>query len=171
MENYRDAVTNLAQTTMRSEIGKLSLDNLFYERENLNKKIVSAIEQESQEWGVHSIRYEIKDIETPPKIEKAMNRQADSERKKRANILISEGEMIARNNIADAERQAIELVAQGKAEAIIAKAKAQGEALKSIDDALSQEGGMTAAQFIMGQRYIQAYKKLARKANTIVMPS
>lgn len=111
MENYRDAVTNLAQTTMRSEIGKLSLDNLFYERENLNKKIVSAIEQESQEWGVHSIRYEIKDIETPPKIEKAMNRQADSERKKRANILISEGEMIARNNIADAERQAIELVA------------------------------------------------------------
>lgn len=74
VENYRDAVINLAQTTMRSEIGKLSLDNLFSERENLNKRIVTAIEVESQEWGVHSIRYEIKDIETPPKIEKAMNR-------------------------------------------------------------------------------------------------
>ena len=74
VESYREAVTNLAQTTMRSEIGKLSLDNLFSERENLNKRIVSAIQKESMEWGVQSLRYEIKDIETPPKIEKAMNR-------------------------------------------------------------------------------------------------
>lgn len=171
VENYRDAVTNLAQTTMRSEIGKLSLDTLFFERENLNKRIVTAIEQESKEWGVHSIRYEIKDIETPPKIEKAMNRQADSERKKRANILISEGEMIARNNIADADRQAQVLVAEGKAEAIIVKAQAQGEALRQIDTAINQAGGMTAAQFIIGQRYIQAYRRLAKKSNTIVMPT
>lgn len=145
VENYRDAVINLAQTTMRSEIGKLSLDNLFSERENLNKRIVTAIEVESQEWGVHSIRYEIKDIETPPKIEKAMNRQADSERKKRANILMSEGEMIARNNIADAERQSQILIAEGKAQAIIAKAQAQGKALTQINDSLKQEHGMTAA--------------------------
>lgn len=129
VEHYREAITNLAQTTMRSEIGRLSLDTLFYERENLNKRIVTAIEQESMEWGVHSIRYEIKDIETPPKIEKALMRQADSERKKRANILISEGEMMARNNIADADRQAQVLVAEGKAQAIIDKAEAQGRAL------------------------------------------
>ena len=145
VENYRDAVTNLAQTTMRSEIGKLSLDTLFFERENLNKRIVEAIKIESVEWGVDSIRYEIKDIETPPKIEKAMNRQADSERKKRANILMSEGEMIARNNIADAERQSQVLIAEGKAQAIIAKAEAQGKALKQIDEALSKENGMKAA--------------------------
>jgi len=89
---------------MRSEIGQLALDQLFQEREKLNEKIVAAIEIESNEWGIHSIRYEIKDIEAPSGIEKAMNRQADSERKKRANILISEGEMIASINIADADK-------------------------------------------------------------------
>lgn len=106
VESYKDAVTNLAQTTMRSEIGKRSLDSLFEERETLNEKIVSAIEKESQEWGVHSIRYEIKDIEPPSAIQKSMVLQAEAERRKRASILTSEGEMLANINIADAEKQA-----------------------------------------------------------------
>jgi regulator of protease activity HflC (stomatin/prohibitin superfamily) len=104
VESYKDAVINLAQTTMRSEIGKLSLDSLFEERETLNERIVSAIEKESKEWGVHSIRYEIKDIEPPTAIQKSMVLQAEAERRKRASILTSEGEMLANVNIADAEK-------------------------------------------------------------------
>jgi len=91
---------------MRSEIGKLSLDSLFEERETLNERIVSAIEKESKEWGVHSIRYEIKDIEPPTSIQKSMVLQAEAERRKRASILTSEGEKLANINIADAEKQA-----------------------------------------------------------------
>ena len=100
------AMVNLAQTTMRSEIGKLSLDSLFEEREILNQRIVAAIEKESMEWGVHSIRYEIKDIEPPTAISKSMILQAEAERRKRAQILTSEGEKMANINIADAEKQA-----------------------------------------------------------------
>jgi regulator of protease activity HflC (stomatin/prohibitin superfamily) len=106
VESFKDAVINLAQTTMRSEIGRLSLDSLFQEREKLNEKIVSAIEKESKEWGVHSIRYEIKDIEAPNAIQKSMVLEAEAERRKRASILTSEGEKLANINIADAEKQA-----------------------------------------------------------------
>lgn len=89
---------------MRSEIGKLKFDHLFEERELLNERIVGAIEEESKQWGVHSIRYEIKDIEAPTAIQKAMVLQAEAERRKRASILASEGEMLANINIADAEK-------------------------------------------------------------------
>jgi len=106
VESYLDAVINLAQTTMRSEIGKLTLDTLFQERETLNERIVKAIEKDSIEWGVHSIRYEIKDIEPPSAISKSMVLQAEAERRKRASILTSEGEKLANINIADAEKQA-----------------------------------------------------------------
>lgn len=124
VESYMKAMVNLAQTTMRSEIGKLSLDSLFEEREILNQRIVSAIEKESIEWGVHSIRYEIKDIEPPTAINKSMVLQAEAERRKRAQILTSEGERSANINIADAEKQAQVLEAEGKAEAVILKAEA-----------------------------------------------
>lgn len=154
VERYFDAVQNLAQTTMRSEIGKLNFDKLFEERETLNERIVKEIEEESMAWGVHSIRYEIKDIEAPTAIQKAMVLQAEAERRKRASILASEGEMTANINLANAEKQAQILEAEGKAEAIILKAKAQGDALKSIEEALKSEGGQQAAQFIIGQRFI-----------------
>mmetsp|Transcript_24463 Transcript_24463/g.37936 ORF Transcript_24463/g.37936 Transcript_24463/m.37936 type:complete len:123 (-) Transcript_24463:169-537(-) len=121
---------NLAQTTMRSEIGKLSLDSLFEEREVLNDRIVKAIKVESKEWGVDSLRYEIKDIEPPTQIQKSMVLQAEAERRKRASILTSEGERQANINIADAEKQAQILEAEGKAEAIILKAEAQAQAVK-----------------------------------------
>jgi len=115
---------NLAQTTMRSEIGRLTFDSLFEERETLNERIVAAIEKESEQWGVHSIRYEIKDIEPPTQIQKSMVLQAEAERRKRASILTSEGEKLANINIANAEKQAQVLEAEGKASAIIAKAEA-----------------------------------------------
>lgn len=104
VESYMDAMVNLAQTTMRSEIGKLSLDSLFEEREVLNKQIIIAIEKESLEWGIHCVRYEIKDIEAPSNIQKSMVLQAEAERRKRASILTSEGERSANINIADAEK-------------------------------------------------------------------
>ena len=99
-----DAMINLAQTTMRSEIGKLSLDSLFEEREILNSRIINSIEKESIEWGIHCVRYEIKDIEPPNNIQKSMVLQAEAERRKRASILTSEGEKEANINIADAEK-------------------------------------------------------------------
>lgn len=97
--------------------------------------------------------------------------QAEAERRKRASILTSEGEKLANINIADAEKQAQVLEAEGKAQSIILKAEAQAEALKQIEDALAATGGKDAAQFILGQRYIQAYKNLARRSNTLIMPT
>jgi len=171
VEQWQQAMINLAQTTMRSEIGRLPLDSLFAEREVLNEKIVTAIEKESREWGVHSIRYEIKDIEPPEAVSKAMELQAVAERKKRANILESEGSRVANVNQADADKQAQVLEAEGKATATILKAEAQAKALSQIEEALQQEGGRDAAQFVLGQRYIEAYKKLGRQENTLIMPS
>lgn len=124
VESYKEAVMNLAQTTMRSEIGKMSLDSLFEERETLNQRIVLSVEKEAFEWGVHAIRYEIKDIEPPTAIQKSMVLQAEAERRKRASILTSEGDMMANVNIAEAEKQALVLEAEGHAQSIIVKAEA-----------------------------------------------
>ena len=134
VESYKTAIANLAQTTMRSEIGKLSFDSLFEERETLNERIVAAIEKEAQEWGVHTMRYEIKDIEPPAQIQKSMVLQAEAERRKRASILTSEGEKISNINVADAEKQAQILEAEGKSKALILKANAQAESLKLLEE-------------------------------------
>lgn len=116
VEDYLFAVSQLAQTTMRSEIGKLTLDTLFEERESLNAKIVEAIEKDSEDWGITALRYEIKDIEPPSNISNAMILQAEAERKKRASILQSEGERISNINMAEAEKESAILKAEGEAE-------------------------------------------------------
>lgn len=116
VENIYQAIINLAQTTMRSEIGKLSLDKTFEEREALNEQIIASIDQETSVWGVKAIRYEIKDIEPPQNIQKSMILQAEAERKKRASILKSEGERTANINIAEAEKISSVLKAEGIAE-------------------------------------------------------
>lgn len=134
VDDYVSAITNLAQTTMRSEIGKLRLDDTFEERETLNKNIVNAIELEAREWGISALRYEIKDIEPPNAIQNAMIKQAQSERQKRANILKSEGEKLAAINIAESEKISQQLKAEGAAESTIIQAKAQADALASIDE-------------------------------------
>lgn len=110
---------NLAQTTMRSEIGKLRLDETFVERETLNKKIIAGIQNESSVWGVRALRYEIKDIDPPSSIQSSMILQAEAERKKRASILTSEGDKTASINFARAEREAQILLSEGQAEAAI----------------------------------------------------
>lgn len=130
VESISAALTNLAQTTMRSEIGKLTLDKTFLERDTLNSHIVSAIEHETQDWGTRCVRYEIKDIEPPNNIQKSMILQAEAERKKRANMIESEGEMQSKINLAEAYKAAQILRAEGSAEAIIKKATASADALK-----------------------------------------
>ncbi len=154
---------------MRSEIGKLTLDKTFEERETLNKNIIKAIEHEASDWGVLALRYEIKDIEPPQAIQKAMILQAESERKKRANILTSEGDRQANINVSEAEKQSQILQAEGAAEAMIIEAESSAKALSQIEEQLKQTGGKEAANFILGQRYISAYKKLGKRENTIVL--
>lgn len=134
VDDYISAITNLAQTTMRSEIGKLKLDDTFEERETLNRNIVNSIELEAREWGIAALRYEIKDIEPPNNIQKSMILQAEAERKKRASILASEGDKLAAINIAEAEKTSQVLRAEGTAESLILQAKAQADALASIDE-------------------------------------
>lgn len=119
---------------MRSEIGKLKLDDTFEERETLNRNIVNSIELEAREWGIAALRYEIKDIEPPNNIQKSMILQAEAERKKRASILASEGDKLAAINIAEAEKTSQVLRAEGTAESLIVQAKAQADALASIDE-------------------------------------
>ena len=163
------AIGQLAQTTMRSEIGKLTLDKLFEEREALNAKIVKAIEKDSEDWGITALRYEIKDIEPPSTISDAMILQAEAERKKRAAILTSEGERISNINLAEAEKQSQILKAEGEAEGLIVQALAQAQALSTIDEQLRSPEGKLAAQFLIGQRYIEACKQKAKKENTFIV--
>ena len=113
MENYEEAIVNLAQTTMRSEIGKLTLDETFEKRDEINQKVVQAISREADEWGITLLRYEVRDIEPPNQILTSMTLQAEAERSKRAEILGSEGTRQADINLADAKRQVQILEAEG----------------------------------------------------------
>lgn len=171
VENIMGAITNLAQTTMRSEIGKLTLDKTFEERGMLNENIVNSIDKETQDWGTRCIRYEIKDIEPPNNIQKSMILQAEAERKKRAAMIESEGERQSRINLAEAQKRSQVLRAEGAAEAIIKRAEASADALKSIHTALEANRCQDAANFLLGERYIDAYKKMASKHNTIMIES
>lgn len=119
VENIYAAITNLAQTTMRSEIGKLTLDKTFEERDTLNTNIIKSIDKETKDWGIAALRYEIKDIEPPSNIQKSMILQAEAERRKRASILISEGDRTANINVSEAEKNAAILKAEGLAESMI----------------------------------------------------
>ncbi|CDW91395.1 band 7 family protein [Stylonychia lemnae] len=169
VENIYTAITNLAQTVMRSEIGKISLDRTFEERQSLNEKIVNAVHRETADWGIKTMRYEIKDIVPPENIQNSMILQAEAERKKRAQILASEGDRVSNINRAEASKRAQVLEAEGKAESMIIQAEASSSALTSIDESLKSPSGMAAAQFLLGQRYIQCYQRLAKKDNLIVM--
>jgi len=177
------AVTQLAQTTMRSEIGKLSLDAIFQEREVLNVNIVKAINAASHDaWGIRCLRYEIRDIEVPERVKTAMQMQVEAERKKRASILESEGQKISAVNRAEGEREAqilasesekIEKVnqAQGEAQAILAKAQAKAKAIELVGNALNSQQGSSAASLQVAEQYVKAFGNLAKEGNTILLPS
>jgi regulator of protease activity HflC (stomatin/prohibitin superfamily) len=164
------ALIQLAQTTMRSEIGKLSLDKTFAERDTLNQAIVSAINAAAGPWGVKCLRYEIRDITPPAAIRSAMEMQAEAERRKRAEVLQSEGSRQSEINLAEGHKQASILEASGQAESIRLKAQATAEGLKLVASALSDEG-KGAAALRVAEQWISAWEKIAKESSTVIIPA
>lgn len=176
------AVSQLAQTTMRSEIGKLSLDQCFEEREQLNSNIVAAINQASQTWGIQCMRYEIKNITPPSTVLKAMELQVAAERQKRAEILQSEGLRQSKINMAEGHKQEVVLNSEaaltdqvnrskGEATAIIAVAEATAKGIELIAAAISRDGGEDAISLRIAEQYVSAFEKLAKTSTTMLLPA
>ncbi|XP_061953824.1 uncharacterized protein LOC133676217 [Populus nigra] len=182
VENPTYAVVQLAQTTMRSELGKITLDKTFEERDTLNEKIVEAINVAATDWGLRCLRYEIRDISPPRGVKQAMEMQAEAERRKRAQILDSEGKRQADINIADGhksaeilasqgEKQAIINKAQGEAEAILAKAQATAKGIAIVSEYIKRSGGVEAASLKIAEQYVGAFGNIAKEGTTILLPS
>ena len=180
--NYLVAITQLAQTTLRSVIGKMVLDETFEERDIINNQVVSAIDEAALNWGVKVLRYEIKDLTPPAVILQAMQRQITAEREKRAVIFESEGRKQEQINLAtgareaaiaksEGEKQSEINIAEGKAQATIAIANATAEAIAKIAHASQQQGGDTAVNLKVAEQYIEAFKNLAQTNNTLIIPS
>ena len=176
------AITQLAQTTMRSEIGKLPLDRTFEERETLNLAIVSAINHAAQNWGIQCMRYEIKDIQPPQTVLQAMELQVAAERHKRAQILESEGHRQSKINNAEAEKAEVVLDseasytsqvnrAKGEAEAVTLVATATAESIEIVANAIQKKGGSDAVALKLAEQYIAAFAKLAKENNTVIIPA
>ncbi|MEM7291805.1 MAG: SPFH domain-containing protein [Pseudomonadota bacterium] len=180
VDNYVYAVTQLAQTTMRSEIGKIELDKTFEEREALNTNIVAAINEAAAPWGVQVLRYEIKDIEPPRTVLEAMERQMKAEREKRAVILESEGERQSAINNAEGEKQSIVLAAEaekaeqilraeGEAQAIIAVANAKAQALQTVGSVANTPDGQSAVQLDLAGQAISAKESIAKESSVVLL--
>lgn len=181
--NYIMAISQLAQTSLRSVIGKLELDKTFEERDIINAQVVQAIDEAALNWGVKVLRYEIKDLTPPKEILHAMQQQITAEREKRALIAASEGRRQEQINIATGEReafiarsegekQAVINKAQGDAQSILAVAEATGQAIERIAAAIRQPGGVEAVQLKVAEKAVEAYSKVASEATTtLVIPS
>ena len=180
--NYMFAVTQLAQTTMRSEIGKIDLDKCFEERTNINMAVVSAIDEAAQGWGVKVLRYEIKNITPPTTVLNAMEKQMQAEREKRAKILYSEGEKQSAINVAQGNREKVVLEseaerqqqinsADGQAQAIRAIAQATAEGIDLVAAAIQKPGGLEAVQLRVAENLVEQYGKLAKETNTMILPA
>lgn len=171
VENPIYAVSQLAQTTMRSEIGKISLDKTFEERDHLNSRIVATINDAATAWGLECLRYEIRDILPPPGIKQAMEMQAEAERRKRATVLESEAEREAAVNRAEGKKSAAILDANGEAEAVVVKANATAASLAVVGAELATERGRTAAQMRVAEQYLREFGNIAKEANTVLLPA
>ncbi|KAK6118500.1 hypothetical protein DH2020_047767 [Rehmannia glutinosa] len=182
VENPMYAVIQLAQTTMRSELGKITLDKTFEERDTLNVKIVIAINEAAKDWGLKCLRYEIRDISPPRGVRAAMEMQAEAERKRRAQVLESEGERQANINIADGKKNSVILESEaakldqvnralGEAEAILARAQATAKGIAMVSQALKETGGVEAASLRIAEQYIHAFSKIAKEGTTVLLPS
>ena len=180
--NFIVAITQLAQTTLRSIIGKMELDKTFEERDHINTGVVAAIDESAANWGVKVLRYEIKDLTPPKEILHAMQAQITAEREKRALIAASEGRKQEQINIATGEREAYiarsegqrqaEInKAQGDAAAIVAVAEATADAIKKVAEAIMQPGGEQAVQLKVAQQAVDAFALLAQKNNTMIVPA
>ena len=179
--NYIVAITQLAQTTLRSIVGKMELDKTFEERDAINASVVNALDEAARTWGVKVLRYEIKDLTPPNEILRAMQQQITAEREKRALIAASEGRRQEQINIATGEREAFiarsegekqaEInTAQGQAAAIVAVAEATAEAIRKVAAAIQSPGGEQAVQLKVAEKAVEAYAHLAQKNNTMIVP-
>jgi len=180
--NYVAAITQLAQTTLRSVIGRMELDKTFEERDHINTTVVNAIDESAANWGVKVLRYEIKDLTPPADILHAMQAQITAERGKRALIAASEGRKQEQINIATGEReasiarsegekQAAINRAQGEASAIVAIAEATASALRQVGSAIEQPGGEEAVNLKVAEQYVEAFRELAKTNNTLIVPA
>ncbi len=180
--NYLFATTQLAQTTMRSEMGKLDLDRSFEERTTINQAIVNAVDKASDPWGIKVTRYEIKNITPPRSIQDAMEKQMRAEREKRAMIAESEGERQSKINraegdkqeainISEGERQRRINEAEGRAKEILLVAEAQATGIRKVAEAINGQGGVESVNMQLAQQYLKEFGSLAKTNNTMIIPS
>src|SRR5499426_2587008 len=180
--DYIFGIVQLAQTTLRSEVGKIELDRTFEERTNINTQVVSELDKASEPWGVKVMRYEIKNITPPQDILAAMEKQMRAEREKRALVLTSEGQRDAAINNAEGEKQQVIKAseakkqqqineAEGQAAAILAVAQATSEGIRKVAEAITMQGGYEAVQLRVAEQYIGQFGQLAKESNTIVLPA
>jgi regulator of protease activity HflC (stomatin/prohibitin superfamily) len=182
ISDYHFAISQLAQTTLRSEIGKIDLDKTFEERMNINAQLVTELDKASEAWGVKVLRYEIKNITPPHDVLAAMEKQMRAEREKRAVILTSEGSRDAAINNAEGDKQQVIKAsearrqqqineAEGEAAAILAVARATAEGIRQVADAIRQPGGGEATQLRVAESYLTQFGALAQKTNTLILPA
>ncbi len=182
ISDYVFAVTQLAQTTMRSEIGKIDLDKTFEERTTVNQAVVQAIDEAAIGWGVKMLRYEIKNITPPQSVLHAMEKQMQAERERRALILQSDGEKMAAVNMAEGQKQKVVLESEALKTRQINEAEGQAAALKSVADAtaesirvvaaaIQEKGGMDAVQLKVAEQLVQQFGNLAKSTNTMILPA
>lgn len=182
ISDYVQAIEQLAQTTLRSEIGKIDLDKTFEERTHINTQVVTEVDKASEAWGVKVLRYEIKTITPPADILAAMEKQMRAEREKRAVILTSEGERDAAINTAEGRKQQVIKAseatrqqqindAEGAASAILAKATATAEGIRKVAEAIQNPGGFEAVQLRVAEQYITSFGEIAKTGNTLVVPA
>jgi regulator of protease activity HflC (stomatin/prohibitin superfamily) len=180
--DYQFAISQLAQTTLRSEIGKIDLDRTFEERAHINAQIVNELDKASEPWGVKVLRYEIKNITPPQDVLAAMEKQMRAEREKRAVILTSEGQRDAAINTAEGEKQQVIKQseahrqqqineAEGQASAILAIASATAEGIRKVAEAIAVPGGDEAVRLRVAEQYIARFGELAKEANTLILPA
>lgn len=182
IDNYLRAATQLAQTTLRSAIGKIDLDKTFEEREKINTEVIDAIDQAAMSWGVKVLRYEIKDITPPVSVKQAMEAQMTAERQKRADIATSEGLRQSMINQSEGEKQKqineasgkaaqVTLIAEADAKRIELIATATAEGINKVAATIKEEGGIEALNMRLAEQYINQFGNLAKTTNTIIMPS
>ena len=180
--DFRFAISQLAQTTLRSEIGKIDLDRTFEERSTINVSVVNELDKASAPWGVKVMRYEIKNINPPQDVVNAMEKQMRAEREKRAVVLTSEGQRDAAINEAEGEKQQVIKAseakrqqqineAEGEAQAILAIATATSEGIRKVAEAIQNPGGYEAVQLRVAEQYIGEFGELAKASNTLVLPA
>jgi len=180
--NYIAAISQLAQTTLRSEIGKMELDKTFESRDEINRQIVASLDEAGRNWGIKVLRYEIKSLTPPEAILRSMQQQITAEREKRALIAKSEGERQQEINVADGEKQAAVLRSEGEKQAAINRAQGEATAIRviaeanaagvrAVAEAIADKGGMEAANLKVATQYVEAFAGLAKTSNTLIIPT